>query len=154
MICAVRCRCLNMSQSFPPGRFIWCNEGRNGGPTARPIARRGGHACCNDRDFCNRDLQPLIKRSKPTRLDPSHIEFEDGRQSVTVEGACGLLHVFRSSKKKSPSLTLTPTNHKPSVCSLARRSKQIKQKSCPVWSFLGLLSTQFCPLSWSFLRWS
>ncbi|KAH8252818.1 hypothetical protein KR032_001929 [Drosophila birchii] len=79
-------RCLNMSQSFPPGRFIWCNEGRNGGPTARPVARRGGHACCNDRDFCNRDLRPLIKRSKPTRLNPSHIEFEDGRlASVTVE---------------------------------------------------------------------
>ncbi|KAH8285064.1 hypothetical protein KR054_004482 [Drosophila jambulina] len=79
-------RCLNMSQSFPPGRFIWCNEGRNGGPTARPVARRGGHACCNDRDFCNRDLRPLIKRSKPTRLNPSHIEFEDGRlPSATVE---------------------------------------------------------------------
>ncbi|KAH8314365.1 hypothetical protein KR059_004700, partial [Drosophila kikkawai] len=79
-------RCLNMSQSFPPGRFIWCNEGRNGGPTARPVARRGGHACCNDHDFCNRDLRPLIKRIKPTRLNPSHIEFEDGRlASVTVE---------------------------------------------------------------------
>ncbi|KAH8258471.1 hypothetical protein KR038_012008 [Drosophila bunnanda] len=79
-------RCLNMSQSFPPGRFIWCNEGRNGGPTARPVARRGGHACCNDRDFCNRDLRPLIKRSKPTRLNPSHIEFEDGRLApMTVE---------------------------------------------------------------------
>ncbi|XP_034653803.1 TGF-beta receptor type-1 isoform X1 [Drosophila subobscura] len=54
-------RCLNMSQSFPPGRFIWCNEGRHGGPTARPAARRGGHACCNDRDFCNRQLRPVIK---------------------------------------------------------------------------------------------
>ncbi|XP_032292177.1 TGF-beta receptor type-1 isoform X1 [Drosophila virilis] len=54
-------RCLNMSQSFPPGRFIWCNDGRQGGPTARPAARRGGHACCNDRDFCNRQLRPVIK---------------------------------------------------------------------------------------------
>ncbi|XP_030387532.1 TGF-beta receptor type-1 isoform X2 [Scaptodrosophila lebanonensis] len=53
--------CLNMSQSFPPGRFIWCNDGRHGGPTARPAARRGGHACCNDRDFCNRELRPIIK---------------------------------------------------------------------------------------------
>lgn len=53
--------CLHMSQSFPPGRFIWCNEGLHGGPTARPAATRGGHACCKDRDFCNRDLKPVIK---------------------------------------------------------------------------------------------
>ncbi|XP_054090350.1 TGF-beta receptor type-1 isoform X4 [Zeugodacus cucurbitae] len=54
-------RCLNMSQSFPPGRFIWCNDGRRGGPTARPAAPSGGHGCCNAYDFCNRDLRPIIK---------------------------------------------------------------------------------------------
>lgn len=59
-LCVLR-SCLHMSQSFPPGRFIWCNEGLHGGPTARPAATRGGHACCKDRDFCNRDLRPVIK---------------------------------------------------------------------------------------------
>ncbi|XP_054739692.1 TGF-beta receptor type-1 isoform X1 [Anastrepha obliqua] len=54
-------RCLNMSQSFPPGRSIWCNDGSRGGPTARPAAPSGGHGCCKDRDFCNLDLRPIIK---------------------------------------------------------------------------------------------
>lgn len=57
--------CLHMSQSFPPGRFIWCNEGLQGGPTARPAALRGGHACCKDRDFCNLQLRPVIKYYAP-----------------------------------------------------------------------------------------
>ncbi|KAH8369701.1 hypothetical protein KR093_000642, partial [Drosophila rubida] len=61
-------RCLNMSQSFPPGRFIWCNDGRYGGPTARPAATRGGHGCCNDRDFCNRYLRPLLANCSPARI--------------------------------------------------------------------------------------
>lgn len=59
--------CLHMSQSFPPGRFIWCNEGLQGGPTARPAAVRGGHACCKDRDFCNLQLRPVIKYYAPAR---------------------------------------------------------------------------------------
>ena len=50
-----------MSQSFPPGRFIWCNDGRNGGPTARPAAKHGGHACCKNYDFCNLNLKPNIR---------------------------------------------------------------------------------------------
>ncbi|XP_046810198.1 TGF-beta receptor type-1 isoform X1 [Lucilia cuprina] len=54
-------RCLNMSQSFPPGRFIWCNDGRNGGPTARPAAKHGGHACCKNYDLCNLNLKPIIR---------------------------------------------------------------------------------------------
>ncbi|XP_037928524.1 uncharacterized protein LOC119662942 isoform X1 [Teleopsis dalmanni] len=54
-------RCLNLTQSFPPGRFIWCNDGTNGGPTARPAAVRGGHACCKERDLCNLKLRPKIK---------------------------------------------------------------------------------------------
>ncbi|TMW54720.1 hypothetical protein DOY81_000251 [Sarcophaga bullata] len=54
-------KCLNMSQSFPPGRFIWCNDGRNGGPTARPAAKHGGHACCKNYDFCNLNLKPYIR---------------------------------------------------------------------------------------------
>ncbi|XP_068147736.1 TGF-beta receptor type-1 isoform X1 [Drosophila tropicalis] len=77
-------RCLNMSQSFPPGRFIWCNDGRQGGPTARPAARRGGHACCNDRDFCNRYLRPIIKYYATSEADdfndedaPNDIDDED-----------------------------------------------------------------------------
>lgn len=50
-----------MSQSFPPGRFIWCNDGSRGGPTARPAAPSGGHGCCNDHDLCNLALRPIIK---------------------------------------------------------------------------------------------
>ncbi|KAM8712906.1 hypothetical protein ACLKA7_013265 [Drosophila subpalustris] len=73
-------RCLNMSQSFPPGRFIWCNDGRRGGPTARPAAPRGGHACCNDRDFCNRYLRPVIKYYAPS-MDRATI---DGQQPQVV----------------------------------------------------------------------
>lgn len=71
------CRCLNMSQSFPPGRFIWCNDGSRGGPTARPVAPSGGHSCCNERDLCNLDLRPIIKYY-PTN---SQQTFE-GAQSV------------------------------------------------------------------------
>ncbi|XP_064544211.1 TGF-beta receptor type-1 isoform X1 [Drosophila montana] len=72
-------RCLNMSQSFPPGRFIWCNDGRQGGPTARPAARRGGHACCNDRDFCNRQLRPVIKYYALSTATPG-----GGQESVSL----------------------------------------------------------------------
>lgn len=50
-----------MSHSFPPGRFIWCNDGTDGGPTARPIAKYGGHSCCNSYDYCNYDLRPIIR---------------------------------------------------------------------------------------------
>ena len=52
-----------MSQSFPPGLFIWCNDGSKGGPTARPFALYGGHACCKKYDFCNLSLRPIIKYS-------------------------------------------------------------------------------------------
>ncbi|XP_017867653.1 PREDICTED: TGF-beta receptor type-1 isoform X1 [Drosophila arizonae] len=86
-------RCLNMSQSFPPGRFIWCNEGRRGGPTARPAARRGGHACCNDRDFCNLKLRPIIKQQSATpggrqesvaaSVSPS-VSYEEYRSNETL----------------------------------------------------------------------
>ncbi|KAH8401785.1 hypothetical protein KR009_007844 [Drosophila setifemur] len=71
-------RCLNMSQSFPPGRFIWCNEGLHGGPTARPAARRGGHACCKDSDLCNMRLRPEIRT-------PEDWEYGQRASSVTVE---------------------------------------------------------------------
>lgn len=53
------CRCLDKSQFFPPGRSIWCNNNRKG-PTARPTAPVGGHACCGTADFCNTHLKPII----------------------------------------------------------------------------------------------
>lgn len=53
-----RCRCLDKSQFFPPGRSIWCNNNRRG-PTTRPTAAVGGHACCNT-TLCNKQLQPII----------------------------------------------------------------------------------------------
>uniref|UniRef100_A0A1A9UZD4 receptor protein serine/threonine kinase n=1 Tax=Glossina austeni TaxID=7395 RepID=A0A1A9UZD4_GLOAU len=72
-------RCLNMSQSFPPGRFIWCNDGSHGGPTARPVAKRGGHSCCRDYDFCNLNLRPVIKfySSLSGQQAESHVPPED-----------------------------------------------------------------------------
>ncbi|KAI8035736.1 hypothetical protein M5D96_011486 [Drosophila gunungcola] len=82
-------RCLNMSQSFPPGRFIWCNDGLHGGPTARPVGRRGAHACCDDGDFCNLFLKPKA-RDQPS----NPLEGQRG-SSVAVEGACDL-HVLSS----------------------------------------------------------
>ncbi|KAH8279518.1 hypothetical protein KR026_012162 [Drosophila bipectinata] len=74
-------RCLNMSQSFPPGRFIWCNAGP--GPTARPAARHGGHACCKDRDFCNRWLRPVIKMEGGRRLNSVAVEDMVPSRSLT-----------------------------------------------------------------------
>lgn len=56
-----------MSQSFPPGRFIWCNDGTNGGPTARPVAKYGGHGCCKSHDYCNYDLRPIIRYYNPVQ---------------------------------------------------------------------------------------
>lgn len=53
------CRCLDKSQFFPPGRSIWCNNNRKG-PTARPVAMIGGHSCCGNGDFCNKDLKPRV----------------------------------------------------------------------------------------------
>lgn len=50
--------CLDQTNMFPPGRSIWCNK-RNG-PTARPIAQIGGHACCGNADMCNKQLKPKI----------------------------------------------------------------------------------------------
>ncbi|KMY92392.1 TGF-beta receptor type-1 isoform X1 [Drosophila simulans] len=66
-------RCLHESQIFPPGRSIWCNDGLHGGPTARPVGRSGAHACCKDRDFCNRFLWPKTKDQTGDRV-------EEGRQ--------------------------------------------------------------------------
>ncbi|XP_060652499.1 TGF-beta receptor type-1 isoform X1 [Drosophila nasuta] len=77
-------RCLNMSQSFPPGRFIWCNDGRHGGPTARPAAPRGGHGCCNDRDFCNKDLRPVIKYYAPSMDKTNSVVYEDFLPNKTL----------------------------------------------------------------------
>ncbi|KAL9913636.1 TGF-beta receptor type-1 isoform X1 [Glossina fuscipes] len=70
-------RCLNMSQSFPPGRFIWCNDGSHGGPTARPVAKRGGHSCCRDYDFCNLNLRPVIKFYSSLNAQQADIQPEE-----------------------------------------------------------------------------
>lgn len=59
IILIIWCRCLHKSQTFPPGRSIWCNNNRKG-PTARPTAAVGGHACCSSADFCNMHLKPII----------------------------------------------------------------------------------------------
>lgn len=95
-VCCINslCSCLNMSQSFPPGRFIWCNEGRRGGPTARPAARRGGHACCNDRDFCNLKLRPIIKQQSATPGGRQESVAASVSPSVSYEGALCCVHVF------------------------------------------------------------
>lgn len=95
--------CLNMSQSFPPGRFIWCNDGRQGGPTARPAARRGGHACCNDRDFCNRQLRPVIKYYALSTATPGGgPESVSLAPSVIYEGALCCARVKRLFHNPAP----------------------------------------------------
>ncbi|XP_037903601.1 TGF-beta receptor type-1 isoform X1 [Hermetia illucens] len=53
-------RCLNTSQTFPPGRPIWCNNNSGRGPTTRPSSKRGGHICCDKEDFCNYLRKPDI----------------------------------------------------------------------------------------------
>ncbi|XP_016940926.3 TGF-beta receptor type-1 isoform X1 [Drosophila suzukii] len=70
-------RCLHKSQIFPPGRSIWCNDGLHGGPTVRPVGRSGAHACCKDRDFCNRYLRPKTKDQPSSPLDGRHVAVED-----------------------------------------------------------------------------
>lgn len=60
------CRCLQKSQTYPPSRFIWCNDGRHGGddgPKARHVDSYG-HACCKNSDLCNLRLSPILKDYK------------------------------------------------------------------------------------------
>jgi len=128
-----RCRCLHKSQIFPPGRSIWCNDGLHGGPTARPVGRNGAHACCKDRDFCNRFLWPKTKDQRSDRV-------EEGRQ-ISVQGACAYARV---SLPKTPPLWLLPF-----LCSLARRSTT----SCPVLIVLWTVSPTYA--RWvEVLKWS
>lgn len=57
------CRCLHSSQTYPQGRFVWCNDGRHGGgggPTTKTVDSYG-HACCKNFDFCNLKLSPIIR---------------------------------------------------------------------------------------------
>ncbi|XP_039502734.1 TGF-beta receptor type-1 isoform X1 [Drosophila santomea] len=70
-------RCLQNSQIFPPGRSIWCNDGLHGGPTTRPVGRSGAHACCKDRDFCNRFLWPKTKDQPTYRVEGRQTSVED-----------------------------------------------------------------------------
>lgn len=58
--CKRNIRCLNTSQTFPPGRPIWCNNNSGRGPTTRPSSKRGGHICCDKEDFCNYLRKPDI----------------------------------------------------------------------------------------------
>ena len=63
---------------FPPDAFpIWCNDGSNGGPTFLPAAKVGGHSCCKNEDFCNTQLQPLI-RDYSTDYESRKRHFEGG----------------------------------------------------------------------------
>lgn len=137
--------CLYMSQSFPPGRFIWCNEGLQGGPTARPAALRGGHACCKDRDFCNLQLRPVIKYYAPARDRWATIAAAPagpgGLQTPTLvyEGALWLCTSMSRPRPLSPSplhshsLLFMPPN--------LPQTHELRVRVCFVRSFIGTSSS-------------
>lgn len=44
---------------FPLTKFAWCKTTDHQGPSARPVAKIGGHACC-DTDLCNKNLTIVL----------------------------------------------------------------------------------------------
>lgn len=63
-------RCLDKSVLFPPGFPLWCLNTTNIGVEKGYVI-----GCCNDRDFCNRDLRPAF--APPTQPPQSSGETEE-----------------------------------------------------------------------------
>lgn len=63
-------RCFDKSVLFPPGFPLWCLNTTN-------IDVEKGYVvgCCDDRDFCNRDLHPTF--AAPTQPPQSSGEAEE-----------------------------------------------------------------------------